>query len=118
MEREEVEEAPEGVKRANVLRYKEALGMAMKERKVTRELLEDPTGKRSTPYLSSRGVAEGIGGVTIEKLIAANKEMKVWQRKLVRARADLINILKKAKEGVWKAGLGLKEEALRRWLGE
>ena len=38
-EREEVGEAPEGVKRANVLRYKEALGMAKKEIQVTRELI-------------------------------------------------------------------------------
>ena len=67
MEREEVGEAPEGVRRANILRYKEALGMVKKERQVTRELLEDPKGKRSTPYLLSRGVAEGVGGVTIEK---------------------------------------------------
>ena len=67
MEREEVGEAPEGVKRANVLRYKEALGMAKKEIQVTRELLEDPTGKRSAAYLSSREVAEEVGGVTIEK---------------------------------------------------
>ena len=44
--------------------------------------------------------------------------MKVWQSKLVRATADVINIVKKAEEGAWKAGLGLKEEALRRWLEE
>ena len=54
MEREGVGEAPEGVKRANVLRYKEALGMAKKERQVTRELIEDPTRRRSAPYPSSR----------------------------------------------------------------
>ena len=39
MEREEIGEAPEGLKRANVLRYKEALGMAKKEIQVTRELI-------------------------------------------------------------------------------
>ena len=110
-EREEVGEAPEGVKRANVLRYKEDLGMAKKERQVTRELIEDPTRRRSVPYALSGGVAYEVGGVTIEKLIAANKELKVWQGKLVRATADLINVIKKAEEGLWKTDSGLKEEA-------
>ena len=91
------------MKRANVLRYKESLGMAKKERQVTRELIEGPTRRRSAPHLSSGGVAYEVGGVTIEKLLAANRELKVWQGKLVRATADLISAIKKAEEGSWKA---------------
>ena len=38
-DRNEAEEAREGVKRANTLRYKEYLGMAKMERQVIRELI-------------------------------------------------------------------------------
>ena len=37
---------------------------------------------------------------------------------MVRATAALIGAVKEAEEGSWEAGSGLKEEALRRWLGE
>ena len=106
------------MKRANALRYKEYLGMAKKERQVIRELIEGPTRRRSAPHPSSGGVAYEVGGVTIEKLLAANRELKAWQGKLVRATADLISAVKKSEEGSWKADSGLKEGALRKWLGE
>ena len=54
----------------------------------------------------------------MEKPLAANKELKDWQGMLNRATAALIGALKKAEDGSWKADSGLKEEALRKWLGE
>ena len=80
MERKEVGEAPEGVKRANALRYKEYLGMAKKERQVIRKLIEGQPRRRSAPHHSSGGAAYKVGGVKIEKLLAANRELKAWQR--------------------------------------
>ena len=106
------------MKRANSLRNKKDLGMVKKERQVIRELLEGPTRRRSAPHPSSGGAAYEVGGVKIEKLLAANKELKAWQGKLVRATADLISAVKKSEEGSWKADLRLKEEDLRKWLGE
>ena len=71
-----MEEAPEGVKRANSLRYKEYLGMAKMERQVIRELMECPKRRRSAPPHSSGGVSYKVEGITIEKQLAANKELK------------------------------------------
>ena len=96
------------MKRANSLRYNEYLGMEKKERQVIRELIEGPTRRRSTPNPSSGGAAYEVGGVKIEKLLAANKELKAWQGKLVRATADFISAVKKSEEGSWKADLRLK----------
>ena len=60
-ERNEAKEAPEGVKRATALRYKEYLGMRKMERKMIRKILESPTPMRSEPPLSSRGATHGVG---------------------------------------------------------
>ena len=109
-DRNEAEEAPEGVKLANSLRYKEYLGMVKMERQIIRKLIEGPTQRRSAPLHSSGGVSYEVGGVTIENLLAANRELRDRQGKLVRAMAALIGSVKEAEEGSWEAGSGLRKK--------
>ena len=104
------------MRRANGLRYKEYLGMAKMERRIIRELMEDPTRRRAAPPPSPEEVSYEVRGITIEKLLAASRELKEWQGKLVRAKAALIGAAKEAEKGAWEAGSELKEEALRKWL--
>ena len=49
-----------------------------------------------------------------ENLLAATRELRDRQGKLVRATAALIGAVEEAEEGSWEAGSGLKEEALRK----
>ena len=69
--------------------------MAKRERQVIRELREGLTRRRSAPNPASGGITYEVGGITIEKLSAANRELKAWQGKLVRATADLISAVNK-----------------------
>ena len=116
-ERNKAEEAPEGVKRANALRYMEYLGMVKMERKMTRKILKSPTPRMSEPSPSSGGASYKVWEVTVKDLLAATGELRERQGKLFRATAAIIWAVKEAEDGPWEAGPGLKEEVLR-WLGE
>ena len=70
----------------------------------------------TAPFI--RGAYYEAGEVTAENFLAATRERRDRQGKLVRATAALIGAVKEAEEGPWEAGLGLKKEALRKWLGE
>ena len=45
-------------------------------------------------------------------------DLRDRQSKLVRAKVELIGAIKEAEKGLWEAGAGLTEQALRRWLRE
>ena len=103
---------------ANSLRYKKYLGMMKMERHIKRKIIEGPTLRMPAPHPSAGGTSYKVGGVTAESLLVATKELRDWQGKLVRATAALIEAVKEAEDGPWEVGAGLKEEALRTWLGE
>ena len=100
-EKNETEEAPKGVRRANNIRYMEYLGMVKMERKITRKILEGPGLRMSVPPPSSRGASHEAREVTTENLLAATGEMRDRQGRLFRATVALIVAVKEAEEGPW-----------------
>ena len=92
--------------------------MVKMERQVKRKIIEGPTLRMPALPPSSGGASYEVRGVTAENLLATTRELRDRQGKLVRATAALIGAVKEAEEGSWEAGSGLKEEALRKWLGE
>ena len=117
-ERNEAEEAPEGVKRANALRYTEYLGVANMKRRITRKILEGTGLRMIAPPPSSGEAYYEEREVTAENLLAATRELRDRHGRLFRATVALIVAVKEAEEGPWEPGSGLSEEALRRWLKE
>ena len=113
--RNEAEEAPEGLMRANALRYTEYLGMLNMERQITRNVLEGPELRRSALPQSSGGATQEVREVTSEDLLATatkeTEELRDRQGKLVRTTVQLIGAVKEAEEGPWEAGAGLTEVA-------
>ena len=102
-ERNEAEEAPEGVKRANALRYTEYLGMLKMGRQITRNIIEGPEIRVSAPPPSSWGPSYEVREGTAENLLAATGELRDWQGKLFRATVALIGAINEAEEGPWEA---------------
>ena len=92
--------------------------MMKMERHVKRKIIEGHTLRMPAPPPSAGGTSYEVGGVMAESLLGATKELREWQGKLVRATVALIESVKEAKDGPWEVGTGLKEEALRTWLGE
>ena len=111
-------ETPEGMKRANALRYTEYLGILKRERQITRKFLEGPELRRSAQPPSLGEAIHKVREATTENLLEATGELRDRQEKLFRATVELIRVMKEAEEGPWEAGAGLTEPFLRRWLGE
>ena len=124
------EDVPDKVKRENENRYQEVARLAKIERRIGKQLREEPDRRPELPEIgpptgningyshppSSGGTSSTVSEATAENLLKGVEDLEAQEENMTEATTDLLAAVSEAGGGPWGRDTGLTEPDLLAWL--